>query len=135
MPFARKQWFYKTTTTKKTTWSIKYTLFIAEVSCYFHISFWNLLSATGLDICLYICFLSFLLKTWQLLWNTQIAGKLLITCQRQSWCSELTQTLSPPQPLGGGNFTWNERSQRLGVGVHGESCRKVWDKVIYNICT
>lgn len=60
MSFTRKSWFYKM---EKKTWSIKYTLFIAEVSCYFHISLWNLLlSARGLDICLYICLFIILIE-------------------------------------------------------------------------
>lgn len=122
---------------KKKIWSIKYTLFIAEVSCYFHISFWNLLlSASGLDVCLYICFSIILIE------NMATIVKYSNCTQASDYMSETelvlwayTNSLFPLQPIRGGIFTWNERSQRLSVGVHGGSCRKVWDEMIYNLCT
>lgn len=114
---------WKNTHTQKPRY-IKYTLFIAEVSCYFHISFWNLLlSARGLDICLYICLFIIHIE------NMAIVVKYSNCRQVSDYMSGTELVLwaytNSSSPLEGGNFIWNERSQRLGQEICWESCRKV----------
>lgn len=89
---------------KKKTWSIKYTLFIAEVSFYFHISLWNLLlSARGLDICFYICFFIILIENIAIIVkhsNCRHASDYIAGTELGLWVD--TKFSHPLQPLGGG---------------------------------